>query len=216
MLLTFTMKFYNLVATTVSHRLWTALSTMPVGVQGWSQVATITAVTTISAGIGAVTTRFIRPVDDFKPPSSIRKPLGAFIVPGLAEELLWRAALLPVPAAPTTLSDLFFRSASAPIGAAPNLVLYQTAAVVLILHVCSHPILSAPFSPRGGKQVFSDGRFLFLATIVLSGATLSYILSGGSVWAAALTHGLPVALWRDFFGGEAALRGNYDVMDKSP
>jgi predicted Abi (CAAX) family protease len=46
---------------------------------------------------------------------------------------------------------------------------------------------------------------LLLATFALGGAAASYIVGGGSAWAAAVTHGIAVALWRDLFGGEAKL-----------
>ena len=54
-----------------------------------------------------------------------------------------------------------------------------------------------------------------LATIVLGGATFSYLVSGGSAYAAALTHGLAVALWRDFFGGEALLMRKESENDET-
>ncbi len=68
----------------------------------------------------------------------------------------------------------------------------------------SHPVAGWTVWPRG-KEVFCDPRFLLLATIVLGGSTISYLASGGSAWAAAITHGVPVALWRDCWGGEAKL-----------
>lgn len=67
--------------------------------------------------------------------------------------------------------------------------------------------------PRG-RDVFQDRRFLICATIVLAGATLSYRLSGGSVLAATLTHGIPVLLWRDCFGGERKLQMREDQKVK--
>lgn len=187
----------------ILQRVASALTTLPVGAQGWQEVASITIATTVAAGIGSVATGFVQPMEDFSPPSptSWWRPLSAFVVPGLLEELIWRAALLPTPTTPTTIAAMLNLSTVAP----QNLLLYQTAAAVLVVHVLSHPFCPQAIYPRG-KEVFSDGRFLGLAAIVLGGTTLSYIVSGGSVWAAAITHGLPVALWRDFFGGEEALQ----------
>ena len=189
----------RMILTTVSQRLVASITTVPVGIQGWYPILGITAVTTVGAGIGSVATGFIRPVEDFSPPAPWR-PISAFVVPGLLEELIWRAALLPTPPGPTTISTILQYP-----GTSPTATLYKTALAVLLVHVASHPFFSAAVYPRG-KEVFSDARFLFLATIVLGGTTLSYLVSGGSVWAAAFTHGLPVALWRDFFGGEEALQ----------
>lgn len=197
---------------TVSRRILTSLTTFPTP-QGWFQVAGITALTTASAGLGSVATGFIHPFNDFSPPHSIWKPLNALIVPGILEEIIWRAALLPTPEAPVSLPSIFYQVTTKSLNSPHQLGLYKIAMAVLVVHVCSHPVFSATVYPRG-KQVFSDPRFLFLATIVLGGATLSYIVSGGSVWAAAVTHGVPVALWRDFFGGEQALVGDNEIKEK--
>ncbi|CAB9525551.1 Abortive infection protein [Seminavis robusta] len=198
---------------TIGQRVLTSLTTIPVGAQGWYPIIGITAATTAAAGVGSLATGFIE-LDNFSPPppSDLWRPLSAFVVPGLLEEVIWRAALLPTPAAPTTLSTILQHATqtAATINCPTTLTLYKTALTVLAVHVASHPVFSAVAYPRG-KQVFGDPRFLFLATIVLGGTTLSYIVSGGSVWAAVLTHGLPVALWRDFFGGERALQKGKDA-----
>jgi hypothetical protein len=50
-----------------------------------------------------------------------------------------------------------------------------------------------------GRGTFVDRRFLISAAIVLGGATASYVVTGGSVYAAAFAHGVPVnALERMF------------------
>ena len=72
------------------------------------------------------------------------------------------------------------------------------------MHVLLHPLAGYTVWPRG-LHVFADPRFLMLATIVLGGTTVAYLASGGSIWAAAITHGVAVAVWLDFFHGEAKL-----------
>merc|ERR1712013_236515 len=129
----------------------------------------------------------IDPVEDLDPPwrqsnSNNKpflhwsiKPLSAFLFPSLAEEVLWRGILIaPHPSTTTALfsSQLLTRST-----------------LVLGAHVLSHPVAGYTCWPRG-RKVFCDWRFLVLATIVLGGATLSYLASGGSAYAAALPHGL--------------------------
>lgn len=181
-----------------------SLTTVP-DLRGSVNVAIITVATTAIAGFVAASSGFVDPVADFDPPwrrgenrdDSRRpflhwsiKPMSAFLFPSLAEEILWRGILIaPHPSTSASLfsSHLLIRSA-----------------LVLGAHVSLHPIAGYTCWPRG-RQVFCDWRFLTSATIILGGATLSYLVSGGSVWAAALTHGLAVALWRDFFGGEALL-----------
>ena len=175
-------------------------------------VAIITIATTATAGLIAATSGFIDPIGDFDPPWRRRrdvngpchhfthwsiKPISAFFFPSLAEEVFWRGILIaPHP------SVIIATYATA--GIFSSLMLLLRAGFVLGIHVLLHPLAGSTCWPRG-RKVFCDWHFLCSATIVLGGATLSYLVSGGSVWAAALTHGLSVALWRDFFGGEALL-----------
>lgn len=193
------------------HRALLSLTTIPNLGQSIN-VAVITIATTATAGLVAVVSGFTDPTGDFDPPwrrrdsndSLIRifcrslKPMSAFIFPSLAEEVLWRGILIaPHPSTIVPISQLLPR-----------------AGFVLGAHVMLHPIAGYTCWPRG-RNVFCDWRFLLSATIVLGGATLSYLASGGSVWAAALTHGLPVALWRDFFGGEALLMSKKNQNDSN-
>lgn len=196
------MKTISTLSTLATQRVFRSVAiTLPPVIEGttsamaWNNVFGITTITTIVAGMSAIAIGFIDPIQDFQPPKSFFdywKPLSAFIFPAFVEEICWRAILLPSPT-PELLSSnpTFF---------------YGIAFIVLIVHVLAHPPLSQLVYPRG-RGVFSDPKFLFLAIIVLGGTTLSYIVSGGSVWAAVLTHGLPVALWRDFFSGEQRLQG---------
>ena len=164
---------------TVSTRLQLALTTWPTG-RGWMHTIAITSGSTILAGMVATATGFVNPIEDVKRPTAL-KVLSAFIFPALLEELFWRAAALPHPSIQPITA----------VHAVP----------VLMLHVLWHPVIGElEIWPRG-RVTFSDPRFLALAVIVLGGATASYIVTGGSVYAAAFAHGVPVALWIDFFGG---------------
>ena len=168
-------------------------------------VAIIVITTTFIAGFFTVASGFIDPIRDFDPPWRRKnddnvshhnffhwsiKPISAFFFPSLAEEIFWRGIMIAPH--PSTTVGIFSSQ------------LLTRAGLVLVIHVLLHPLAGYTCWPRG-RKTFSDWRFLFSATIVLGGATLSYLASGGSVWGAALTHGLSVALWRDFFGGEALL-----------
>ena len=174
---------------TITHRVFQSLTTLPPSARAWGHVVGITTATTAVGGVAAIATGFVDPLHDFNPPTAAAagvvgawcKPASALLVPGLVEEVIWRGAML----SPST-SSIWWCS------------------TVIVLHVAAHPVAAATIWPRGGS-LFSDKRFLLLALLVSVGATSSYLVSGGSVWAAAITHGVPVALWRDFFGGEAKL-----------
>jgi predicted Abi (CAAX) family protease len=188
-------------ATTLVQRAILALTTVPIDAQCWWQVGKITIATTAAAGVGATISGFIDPVRDLDL-SPIQKhwwkPFSALFFPSLVEEVLWRGLWIPHPSLMAVQTTPYWR------WALHSATLTRRAGIVLVFHVVSHPIAGWTVWPRG-KDVFNDPRFLFLATIVLGGSTLSYLVSGGSAWAAAITHGIPVALWRDFYGGEAKL-----------
>lgn len=185
----------------LASRAWLSFTTIPNARNTWNVVG-ITAATTLCAGVTAAGTGFVDPVQDFDPPSlpSLStpstflpwiKPISAFVFPSLVEELFWRGMLLPHPSSLPTIAN----------ASSPWIV---QAGLVLMVHVATHPLAGWTVWPRG-RKTFDDPRFLCLATILLAGATASYLVSGGSVWAAAFTHGIPLALWRDCFGGEAKL-----------
>lgn len=197
------------------NRALLSLTTVP-SLGGWIAVAGITIASTAAAGLLATASGFVDPIGDYDPPwrrsgdddGSFRhklhwsiKPLSAFIFPSLAEEVLWRGTLIAPH--PSTVEVNVYPSQ-----------LMISAFVVLMIHVLVHPLAGYTCWPRG-RKVFCDWRFLLSANIVLGGATVSYLVSGGSVWAAALTHGLPVLLWRDFFGGEALLMRSTIEADDS-
>lgn len=184
-------------STLVAHRAGLALTTIPADVGVWRDVAQITAATTVVAAVTAVATGFVDPIHDFDL-SPVRKhwwkPISAILFPSLVEEVFWRGMCLPHPSATASMPLL-------------SSLLTPRVGLVLALHVLSHPIAGRTVWPRGGRgnDVFCDPRFLLVAAVVLGGSTVSYLASGGSAWAAALTHAVPVALWRDCFGGEARL-----------
>jgi predicted Abi (CAAX) family protease len=182
------------VFSTAGSKALLSLKTVP----NWNQSLYVIGITIGSTGLAgfiAAGTGFIDPIKDFDPPSRRKnkcigwlKPISAYVFPALVEEIIWRGILSPHPSITTVSTG----------------VMWGWAMGVCMVHVCVHPVAGYTVWPRG-KFVFTDYRFLLLATIALGGTTASYIVSGGSVWCAALTHWIPVALWRDFFGGEAKL-----------
>ena len=112
-------------------------------------------------------------------------PLGCvtLVAPSLAEEALFRVALLP-------------SVASLGVAAAPVAVSWLS---FVVYHVdCWHPPLH------------SDARFLATAGGLGAACTAAYIMSGGSLWAPVLVHWFPVWAWLGIFGGEDAhKRGSF-------
>ncbi|GFR46422.1 hypothetical protein Agub_g7927 [Astrephomene gubernaculifera] len=114
----------------------------------------------------------------------------ALLSPGLLEEALYRAALLPHPAVdpPSALT----------------LPAYSRAAVLpLLLFVASHLI-----NPRReSRRAFRDWRFLTLAAALGVACTATHWATGGSLVACAVVHWLPVCVWLFGFGGYQRLGG---------
>jgi predicted Abi (CAAX) family protease len=179
----------------LTSRIVKSITTFPLGAKEWLHVGGITAVTTFTAGTVAVSTDFAS-LEDYNPPPSLFRPISAYIFPSLFEEIIWRGAMLPLPS--NHYDGSCWKN---------TFPLNRIALLVLAAHVLSHPLAGATIWPRG-RIVFNDPRFLLLATIVLGGATTSYVVSGGSVWAAAMTHSVPLILWRDYFDGEHKLQSN--------
>lgn len=192
----------------VGNRALLCLTTIPTTFVGWVIVLAVGAATLVIAGIFASVSGFVNTDADFDPPWRRRddrwychwsfKPLSAFFFPSLAEEFLWRGLFIGHPAT----SDDQTTTTTVPGGFSSMQLI--VAGVSLVVHFLVHPVAAYTCWPRG-RLLFGDWRFLVGAFVVLGGATVSYLVSGGSVWTAALTHGLCVAFWRDFFGGEAKL-----------
>mmetsp|Transcript_9059 Transcript_9059/g.22041 ORF Transcript_9059/g.22041 Transcript_9059/m.22041 type:complete len:212 (-) Transcript_9059:73-708(-) len=205
--------------TVIGKRAVLCTSKIPTTLFDWTIIVATSLVTSGIAGLFATLSGFVNPREDYHPPWERNnnnnnhgnnahrrdkfhwsvKPLSAFLFPSFVEEVVWRGVLI---GSPSTKGGGFSSQKC------------LLAGVVLVVHVLFHPVAGCTYWPRG-RNVFVDWRFLVGATIVLSGATLSYVVSGGSAHAAALTHGLCVALWRDFFGGEAQLIGTAERNRKT-
>ena len=122
----------------------------------------------------------LAPTDDL--PAFLRLAAIALIVPALAEELLFRAALLPHPAEPATLSQR------------------RVAAVLSVaLFVAWHPPQALLYGPTFAAMMLDPW---FLACVALMGtACVRLYERTGSVWPNMLLHWLPIALWKGLLGG---------------
>ncbi len=111
-----------------------------------------------------------------------------FVVPALAEEVLFRGLLLPHP----RLLRPWRRRA--PWWAAS-----------LLLYVGAHPLLAATVR-HGALGVFDTAAFLLEATLLGAAATLAWERSG-SLWPGVVLHGAVVALWLSLGGAAQLGRG---------
>ena len=84
--------------------------------------------------------------------------------------------------------------------------------IVVNLTFASYHLLGAELLVRGdvapgAQRVFRDPAFLCLAFVLGEACSWAYLRSGGGLYAAVLTHAVPVTLWLELCGGERALRG---------
>lgn len=191
----------------IKQRIILSITTIPNTSKQWIDIFSITVCTTGLAGYVGIMTNFIS-FHDYQPPNNWLRPISVFIFPSLYEELIWLGIILSIPSSPSipTRRQQYHKSIRRHVNyLLKNHMSYCRYSIfVLLLHVLSHPIAGSTIWPRG-RHVFYDIRFLLLATIVLGGSTLSFIISGGSIYAAAITHAIPVILWRDFFKGEESM-----------
>eukprot|EP00930_Biecheleria_cincta_P067608 TRINITY_DN54318_c0_g1_i1.p1 TRINITY_DN54318_c0_g1~~TRINITY_DN54318_c0_g1_i1.p1 ORF type:complete len:167 (+),score=29.24 TRINITY_DN54318_c0_g1_i1:31-501(+) len=102
---------------------------------------------------------------------------GALVTPGITEEILFRVLPLQV-------------------GAWHG----QWSRLAMMLIVFAVPFHVDSFHHLGPIKIFADRRFLTMALGLGIASTYAFV-SSGSLWLAALTHGLPVWAWLSFFGG---------------
>ena len=125
-----------------------------------------------------------------------RALLGTFIAPGLLEELLYRAALLPRLVDDYSAVDL--ARGSLLLSEAGSTLPWQAAGALLIF-VGMHPVNGIFLRPEA-RSTFCDWRFLVAAAVL--GAVCSCLyLETGCVWAPAVLHWLVVATWLWVFDG---------------
>ncbi|GMH43839.1 hypothetical protein BSKO_11773 [Bryopsis sp. KO-2023] len=130
---------------------------------------------------------FLRSENVKKPTQYVKSLLGSFFFPGLFEEWIFRALLLPHP---TVDAGQTFNPVPLGINVAISLTLF------ILYH----------FSPMHRAPVFSDRRFLGLAGGLGLAATVVY-LTTGSLWTAGVTHWVPVAVWLLHLGGSREVGG---------
>lgn len=187
-------------ASLVASRVVAASTTLP-------SISGVVGITASLTGFGFITALTIKSgaASDFIIPPSSHEELPSIshtiltfgrvlIVPSLAEELIWRVALLPHP----QVDGLLLASKSLPqlLGVNTCFALY---------HVLGGYVLEYTTGRSGA--VIQKPSFLFLAFCLGGACTGSYYMAGCALYAPVLVHAIPVTLWLTFFGGENVLRG---------
>jgi membrane protease YdiL (CAAX protease family) len=122
-----------------------------------------------------------RPPEGRSPCAILRTLFVTLLVPGLAEELWFRAVLLPQ-------------------GVEAKQVIAQVV-INQIAFLCYH------LDTFHTQRVFGDWRFLLLAALLGLACTFAYLATQGSVWPSAIIHWLCVWIWLNFMGGEDRVLG---------
>ena len=116
----------------------------------------------------------------------LRQALALLLMPSLAEELLFRVALLPRPGEGTGTSAALL-----------------WAVLGVVLFVGYHP-LAGRLWYRIGRNLFDDPRFLGLCALLGVVCTIAY-LATASLLAPLLIHWLVVLIWLEALGGRERL-----------
>jgi predicted Abi (CAAX) family protease len=172
------------------HRLCTAFTTIPNRDQ-WA-LAGILLLFALVAMPAGFATGFLR-IETIRSGRTLASILlASLLFPALAEETLFRVALLPHPSERASLGTRVF-----------------TGIMSLCLFVGSHPLkVWRARSVRG--STFRDPTFLLTAALLGLVCTLAYIGSG-SVWPPVLIHWAAVFTWLCFLGGRRLVSKRVEV-----
>jgi predicted Abi (CAAX) family protease len=167
---------------TIAHRLALGLSTTGRIRDWWVAAVLLGAYGLVAVPFGLATGILRIAVQATSAPRFLAFCLVALVAPSLAEESIFRAALLPHP----TENMPFGRRAVATSAGLASFVLW-------------HPLNAWLFLPTA-RPVFWDGRFLALAGLLGACCTGLYQRSG-SVWPGVAFHWMVVVAWKAIFGG---------------
>lgn len=120
---------------------------------------------------------FVHPTPTVEPLALARFALIAFFVPALAEEVVFRAVLLPPPSARPTL---------------------LRRAVAVAAFVAWHPLQVLWFGQEWGVVVLNP--WFLMAVAALGTATTRLYLRTGSLWPAIVLHWVVVVAWKALGG----------------
>mmetsp|Transcript_73470 Transcript_73470/g.204104 ORF Transcript_73470/g.204104 Transcript_73470/m.204104 type:complete len:220 (-) Transcript_73470:98-757(-) len=128
----------------------------------------------------------------------VKTAVRTFFLPALLEESVWRAMILPHPKVDGSVVGGMF--------GAPSWLVVLQMVLFVFYHIPSGHLLSALKVATGAASTFTDKRFLVICVALSATCTFGYLLSGGSLWVAAVLHHLPVVVWLELGGGDRKLR----------
>jgi predicted Abi (CAAX) family protease len=106
----------------------------------------------------------------------------SFFIPGLSEEIFFRALFLPHPTENFSI---------------PAQIIWGL--LGLIAFIIYHPLQGLTWNPSGQK-VFLEPTFLVLAALLGAICTIAYFISG-SIWLTVIIHWVAVVIWIILLGG---------------
>lgn len=179
------------------HRLMAALTTLPAWGAWVQAVGLFLLLAALSALLGW-RSGFLR----WRPlrapwPSWVGIVLVSFVTPALAEEAVFRALWIPIPAERASAGEAFF-------GCLAGLVAF----------VIYHP-LKKRLLPARRNAPFADPTFLFIATLLGIVCTASYVTSG-SLWPPVALHWLFVSVWLLLFNGWQKMGQGREPLKSAP
>lgn len=163
-----------------------ALTTIP-DWRAWRTCAFVYALFLICAVPIGLLSGLLRPgLPAFSPAEMAGTGLLIFVQPALAEEIIFRALLLPRRAGSMSRGRLFV-----------------VAAAALAVYVAAHPLNAFIFKP-GVLTLFESPAYLLIAALLGLACTAAYWISL-SIWPPVAIHWLTVMTWIWLFGGRALL-----------
>lgn len=171
----------------IADRVITAFTTLP-DIQGWLFTAAILGIYAAIAIPTSLRLQFttLELQQNWKKIAIVL--ITTFFIPGLSEELLFRAILLPHPSETTS-----------------TIQLWLWISVNLVLFVAYHPFEGLTYAKVQQKTMMNPV-FLLLAGLLGMACAIAY-LHTGSIWPSVIIHWVTVAVWRLCLGGDRELFG---------
>lgn len=171
------------------ERTWRAMTARPKAADWWEMLGVLSVFVLVAVPIGMAlgVLELTGPGDTFA--TLLAYAAVALVLPGVAEEYVFRVLLLPHP------SESSKRDAR----------WWTQVVTVLLLYVLWHPV-NAWLFVTWARPLFYDSAFLLLCALLGVACTITYLRSG-SIWPAVILHWAVDVGWKLAFGGRVITFG---------